>query len=192
MDQATKETTTTKKPKLVKFLITFSVLLNVMFIGIFGGMVYKKYAEHEERRQARQTLSPEARHLVARTMQQKHREIRKIMTEAKVSQNELVKILKAEKFDEAAFDVQMAKLKEAHEQAAGLKVEATRALAKELSAEERAKLAKRLSSFFDKRRKHKGYDSKKFRSFEAPAPESLKNETPSGDDGEEVSSENKD
>jgi uncharacterized membrane protein len=141
-----------RNPKVIKFMVTMSVLLNVLLLGTLGGMAYKKYADHQERREIKESLTPEARHLMARTMQQNRSEIRAIMQESKRLQEDLVEVMSAEEFDEAAFDKAIEKLKDAQERVAGVKIEATRKLAQELSAEERKRLSKRLSNIFEKRR----------------------------------------
>lgn len=155
------------KNLFIKTLITASVLINVMFIGVIGGITYNKYADHKIRQGARESMSPEARNLVARTMQQNRKEIRKVMRDSKRIQDDLIKILEANEFDEVAFDATIEKLKSAQEHVAGLRIEATRSLAKGLSSSERKKLSKRLAGVFNNRRKphHKDVRDKDVREF---------------------------
>lgn len=141
------------KPLLIKSLITASVLLNVLFIGALGGMVYKRYDYQQERRDLMQALSPESKHLMARTMQTNREKVKGIKQSAKRLQNQLVEILKSETLDEAALNQTIEKLSAAQSQAAALKLETTRTLALELSAQERKNLAKRLASTFDHKNK---------------------------------------
>lgn len=126
-----------------KGLFTASIILNVVLLGVIGGHVYTRWQEHSWR-EIREEIAPETRNLVAKTFQDAFRDIRAVGGEARKTRAEILKILTAEKFDEKAFDKQAKKLMEQRVQITATKVRSTKALAKKLSAEERAKMAERM------------------------------------------------
>lgn len=130
--------------KKIKFILTGSLLLNILLGGIITGHCYKRWAHHPWN-SVKQDMAPESRNHIARTFQGAFREIRPIGDEARKARADLVKILSAEDFDEKAFDEGVAKLLDAGERITALKIKATKDIANELSAEERGKMAKRMT-----------------------------------------------
>lgn len=130
--------------KRIKIILTGSVLLNILLAGVIGGHCYKRWAHHPWNA-IKQDMEPESRNHIARTFQGAFREIRPIGDEARKARADLVKIISAEEFDEKAFDEGVGKLIEARDRITALKIKATKDIAAELSAEERAKMAERMT-----------------------------------------------
>ncbi|MCB1651774.1 MAG: periplasmic heavy metal sensor [Alphaproteobacteria bacterium] len=129
----------------VKVLLTVSLLLNVLLLGLACGHVYKKWHDHPWQK-TRAELSPEARSLIGRTFQATFRDIRPLGDEARKARADMVKILSADEFDGTAFDEAAARLRAVGAQIKDKKIEATKQIASELSAEERRKMAERMTS----------------------------------------------
>ena len=130
--------------KNIKILLSVSLLLNVLVIGAGAGMVYKKWSEHSWA-SARQDLEPETRNLVGRTFQSAFRDIRPLGNKARRARADMVKILSAKEFDAEKFDLVAQRLSKLSRQIRDKKIEATKAIALQLSAEERRKMAKRMT-----------------------------------------------
>ena len=130
--------------KRTKTLLTVSLLLNILLIGVVGGHVYKKWADHPWH-EVKKELSPESRNVVGRTFQSAFREIRPLGEEARKARASLVKILSAQEFDEDAFDEAADKLVKIRGDMTALKIQASKDVAKELSVEERKKMANRMA-----------------------------------------------
>lgn len=128
----------------MKVLLTGSLLLNVMLIGVIGGQVYKRWAAHPWH-EVKKEFSPETRNLVGRTFQGAFREIRPLGAKARKTRAEILKIFTAENFDEEAYDQATEEILETRGQMARLKIQATKDLAKQLSVEERQKMADRMA-----------------------------------------------
>lgn len=128
----------------IKIIFTVSLLLNVLLLGVVGGHVYAQWKDHPWQ-DVREELSPEARNHAARIFQSAFRKIREVGDEARKARGELVKILSAETFDAKAFDKEAAKLAEARAEITTLKIAATKEVAMALDAQERAKMAQRMT-----------------------------------------------
>ncbi len=123
-----------------KIILGASLITNLLLIGLIGGAVYKKWSErpwHE----VKQQLEPETRNVVARTFQDKFREIRPIGKEARKARGELVKVMTADEFDPEAFDRAAAELTGLRDRMAEIKLQATKDILSKLPKEERAKMA---------------------------------------------------
>lgn len=130
--------------KSVKILFTGSVLLNVVFLGLIGGHFYHMMADHPWN-EVREELAPESQNHVARTFQNAFRAIREEGDKARKSRAALVQIISAKDFDAKAFDKVAAELAESKERITVIKMNATKEVAAQLSQEERAKMAQRMT-----------------------------------------------
>ena len=130
--------------KCLKALFTASLILNVLLLGLVGGHFIQSLNDHPWW-EDRQDLKPESQNHVAAVFQGAFREIREVGDEARKSRAEMVKILSAEKFDEKAFDQTARELAKSKEQMTEIKMKATKEAAKELSQEERTKMAERMT-----------------------------------------------
>ena len=130
--------------KRMKILLIVSLALNVMFIGIIGGHVAKKWSEHP-RHDVVKTFTPETRSLVARTFQSAYQDIQPLGDEARKVRAELLDAVTAEEFNEELFDEIVADMREIQDDIGLIKIEATKTLARELPQSERAKFAERMA-----------------------------------------------
>ncbi len=130
--------------KRIKILLISSLVLNVLVLGVVGGHVYKRWADHPWH-QVKQELSPETRNVVGRTFQGAFREIRPLGNDARKARAELVKVLSAKEFDGDAFDKVAQRLVDVRGDMAALKIQATKDVASQLSVEERRKMADRMA-----------------------------------------------
>ncbi len=139
--------------KRIKLMFTVSVLLNVLLVGLGGGVAYKHWAAHPWK-QDRQELSPEARHIVGRNLQGAFREIKPLGDEARKARAALIKVLSAEDFDADRYDEAALRLSVAKEKMRAKKVEVTKVIASQLSAEERGQMAERMTKMIGGGREH--------------------------------------
>lgn len=128
----------------IRIIFTASLLLNMLLLGVVGGHVYMQWQAHPWQ-DVREDLSPEARNKAARIFQSAFRKIREVGDGARKARAELVKTLSAETFDPKAFDRDAMKLAEARAEITTLKIEATKEVAEVLDAQERAKMARRMT-----------------------------------------------
>lgn len=148
--------------KRMKVIFTISVLLNVILIGVIGGHALKRWSDNPLH-QMQAEMSPEARHIVARTMQAAFRDGKGKMREARNVKKEIRAILAAEEFDADAFDAQAMKLHEIMSGMGQKRISITKDLAEQLSLEDRKVLAERFSRGF--RGHDKGKSSKRPHAF---------------------------
>ncbi len=125
-------------------LLTGSLILNILFFGVIGGHVYKKWSSHPWH-EVKKELSPETRNVIGRTFQSTFREIRPLGQDARKARAELVKVLSAETFDADAFDEAAQRLQNIGGEIKALKIQATKDVASQLSVEERRKMADRMA-----------------------------------------------
>lgn len=140
--------------KRLKIILTVSILLNVVLIGVGAGHAYKHWSSHSWHK-VKQEISPEARNVAGRTFQQAFRDIRPLGQEARKARGDLVKILSADEFDEEAFDKAVERLSSVKIKIQDAKVQATRNLAMQLSVEERRKMAERMAKMVGGGREHR-------------------------------------
>lgn len=127
-----------------KIILSVSLIANLLLVGVIGGAAYKKWSArpwHEVKKQ----LEPESRNVVARTFQDKFREIRPIGKEARKVRGELIKVMTAEEFDPEAFDEAAAELTSLRDRMAEIKLQATKDILSQLPKEEREKMAHRMA-----------------------------------------------
>lgn len=130
--------------KTTKIILSSSLVVNLLFAGLIGGHVYDRFKRHPWQ-ETKEQLSPESRNLVGRTFQNAFREIKPLGDEARKVRAELVKILSADDFDEAAFDAQAEKMLEISGKMDAHKVETVKTLAMQLSPEDRRTMADKMA-----------------------------------------------
>lgn len=130
--------------KGMKLFFTLSIILNVMLLGIGGGMIYKHYS-HSPVEDMHAEMSPEARHIVARTMQNAFRDGRETMEQARQAKKELKDIIAAETFNADLFSVQAEKLQAIKSEMSKKRIDVTKELAAQLSQADRKILAEKFS-----------------------------------------------
>lgn len=147
--------------RTLKIFFTVSVVMNLLLLGVAGGMAYKEWSRHSWRGEVA-NLAPETRNAMARAFQKTHKDIRPIGEKARRLRKEMMNILSAETFDEKKFDAAVRDFEKIQEEMMDVKIAAMKELASDLPAAERKKLAEKLSGFFDRSRgrRHK-YDHPK-------------------------------
>lgn len=138
----------------MKAFFTVSILLNIMLVGVGGGMAYQHFT-HDPADHISREMSPEARHIVARTMQNAFRDGRATMEQAREIKKEVKAVLSAEVFDDQKFMEEAQKMQDIKREMGKRRIEVTRDLAKQLSQDDRKILAERFSKGFH------GYDGQK-------------------------------
>lgn len=141
----------------IKTLFTVSVIFNLLLLGAVGGMAYKHFSPPPFK-EVYTEMSPEARNIVARTMQAAFRDGRAGMESAREIKTSIREILSAETFDAEAFDAQAEKLHTIMSAMGHKRIEVTKELAQQLSQEDRKVLAEKFAKGFHghDRRHHKG------------------------------------
>jgi len=130
--------------KRARIIFTVSIVLNVLLLSMTVGHVYHRLSSHSWHA-VKADLAPETRNIVGRTFQSAFREIRPLGQDARKARADLVKILSAKEFDEAAFDKTVARLSTVKSKMRAAKIQATKELAMQLSVEERRKMAQRMA-----------------------------------------------
>lgn len=139
--------------KKMKIIFTLSVILNVLFIGLVAGKAVHKFRDHSPVEKIAKDMSPEGRHIVARTMQNAFREGRDKMKEMRKTKDEMKKIITADEFDPEAFEEQAEKMHSMFAEMGQKRIEVTKELAGQLSKEDRVKLAEGFAKGFHGRGK---------------------------------------
>jgi uncharacterized membrane protein len=140
--------------KRLKMVFMVSLILNVLLIGVVGGLAYKKWSAHPWHK-IKHELSPETRHIVGRNLQSAFRDIKPLGNKARKARADLVKILSAEEFDGEEFDKAAARLVDVQDEMRAKKIAVTKEVAEQLSYEERQKMADRMTKMIGGGREHK-------------------------------------
>lgn len=140
--------------KKMKIIFTLSVVLNVLLIGLVAGKAVHSFrGHHDPVEKIAKDMSPEGRHIVARTMQNAFREGRDKMKEMRKTKDEMKKIITADEFDPDAFEAQAEKMHGMFAEMGQKRIEVTKELASQLSKEDRVKLAEGFAKGFHGRSK---------------------------------------
>ena len=146
--------------KKIKIILTVSVVLNVLLIGVLVGMSADEYKDHRNKRaefrSAVDKLPPENSKLVKKTMRGLHKETRKTRNELKKTRKKINKIISAPEFDESAYDVEIENLKRLQSEIMTKFGQVTKELAAQLGQEERKVIAELLKKRTFKQHKHGG------------------------------------
>ncbi len=130
--------------KKTRLVFTMSVILNVFLLSAAAATAYRHWADHPWH-DLKKSLAPETRHLIARNFQKAHRETKDLGIKARRARKNLVEIMAAEEFDEAAFDTAVERLELVKDEIEDRKIQAIKDLFSDLSLEDREKLAERMS-----------------------------------------------
>ena len=131
--------------KTIKILISASLLLNVLLIGIIIGNISNRLFRDEFPRKHPQALTaklpPEKEKIFFSTLEKVHLENREVHKQIGEARERVLSILSAPEFDEAAYQVEATKLDKLHGLMMQRFANATQELAKQLNQEERKVLA---------------------------------------------------
>ena len=125
-----------------KILLSVSLVLNVLLLGMMGGMLYKKHQWRQYRSVAvASDLSPEARNIVARNFQAAQRDMKNSFRRSKKARNDVIKLLKKDEVDEKRYERAIEALKKTQGDMIERKMEMLYQLSRELPPEERKKIS---------------------------------------------------
>ena len=142
--------------KKIKIFFTLSIMLNILLLGVISGMVINKL-QYTSWKYANEEFSPESRHLVARSFQKAHKDIKSTFEQSKKARKNIRNILAAEEFDLKAFEKAMCNMQSVHKEMMERKIKMMIELAQALPLEERVKLSGKFMKPFA-RRKHSKND----------------------------------
>lgn len=128
----------------MKLILTGSLALNVLLLGLMGGHSFQRWQD-KPWSDVRETMSPESKNVMARTFQSNMPKMKPLMEEAKSARDALMEVLAAEEFDGAAYDAASAALVASKADITALKVETTKTLAENLPPEDRIKMAGKMA-----------------------------------------------
>jgi uncharacterized membrane protein len=149
--------------KKIKAFIIFSVMLNVLFIGLAVGFVFKHQNHERHDESIAQILENKQLPEDKRALMEK--EITAILDKSRITRGEIekmreltFKILTAEEFDESAYTTQINNIGVMRNQQRQDMSEAIKALAKQLNVRERTVLAEILKDNPRGMKSKQGYD----------------------------------
>lgn len=125
--------------KKIKIIFTLSIILNVLLMGVIGGHSYKRWSKTPYEN-VRKELSPESRHVMARSVQNSFRENLDKMKESRALKKEIRNILAEEEFDAQKFEELAIEMESIRSDLAMSRLELTKDLASKFSFEDRKKL----------------------------------------------------
>jgi len=131
----------------LKTFVVCSVLLNLLLAGVIvGHTAFRMHPPHggagwKPDLSAIETLPADKQDLVRKTLDKVREDGDTLRTQVRNTQEETSRILSAENFDETAYDAQVQKMHELHQQRRQIMADAFKNLAKQLNAEERKVLA---------------------------------------------------
>ena len=126
----------------IKILFTLSVLLNIVFIGVAVGTVYKmsqKWDNHLDRKIGH--LSPEMQDKIRASLWESRDEIRDLIQEGRQAKESMKDAINAEEFDVAAYDAASQQLIDLRAKAMLLRTNKTKEFIKDLPVSERRQMA---------------------------------------------------
>lgn len=126
--------------KRMKMIFTVSILLNIVFIGVGAGMLFK-YCQDIP---IPGTMSPDARNFVARTYQNGREAVKPLITEVKARREKVEDILESDNFDRKAYDAAVDELLETQGKIARHRADTMGKALTELSDEDRQKFSKEI------------------------------------------------
>ncbi|MCB1562008.1 MAG: periplasmic heavy metal sensor [Alphaproteobacteria bacterium] len=127
----------------LKLFLTLSITLNVLLAGMIAGWSVQRWNAHPWQA-VREELDPQSRNVVARVFQKARRDMHEQARIARAARKDMIATLKADTFDEQAFDKNLTRMREAQMEVMNRKAETVKELAMELSVSDRQKLAKHL------------------------------------------------
>ena len=128
--------------KKIKIVFTFSVLLNVLLLGVSAGYALKRYT-YEPWSEMKETLAPETRELLRTTLKERLQEARPRIQAYREARSELEAVLTAKIFDEKAYALAAKRMIDLGGDISAHKMETIRTLASALPVEERRKMAQK-------------------------------------------------
>jgi uncharacterized membrane protein len=131
--------------KPLKATLLASIILNVLFVGVFLGQLPNRFATGSFFRQRMETaindLPEPARSRFRQKMEQTRKEVEPIRDQIQEARNEAIRVFVAEPFDETAYDRQVSKISELRGELAKRMAASVKEASRELPSEQRQTLA---------------------------------------------------
>lgn len=121
----------------MKLIFTISVLLNIVFVGVGAGLLYKFCRDLPIPGE----MSSDARNFVARTYQKGREDVRPLIDEVKARKKKVETILLADTFDAKAYDAAVDDVLETQAKIARHRADTMSEALAQLSAEDRKKFS---------------------------------------------------
>jgi uncharacterized membrane protein len=141
----------------IKLLFTLSLILNVVFIGVGLGLLYRFCMDMPMRIPG--DMSPEARHFIAKTFQDGRDQTKPLIEDIKSQRTKVENIITAKEFDLKAYNAAVDDMLETRDEISRTRAKIMGEALKELPAEDRKRFAKRILDGLEGKRK-KGYHHK--------------------------------
>jgi hypothetical protein len=152
--------------KRMRVVFTISLVLNVLFIAVGAGLLYK-FARDDIR--IPPDMSPEARHFMARTFQEGREQVKPLIEQVKERRAVVREIITAEEFDADAYAEAIEPMLDTRDQISRKRAEIMGKALAELPLEDREKFADRILDGLEGRKKHKkGYHHKMLQDGKPP------------------------
>ena len=131
----------------LKIIFTLSVLLNVLLLGVVAGSCYKRnYAPHDGPPHARESGDAKLSPRVAMAMKESRKQERDLFDQMKDARKDIMNVLEAPEFDEAAFIAASEKISKAQQALVDVRTKTTLDLAKNSTFEERKELVSHMKA----------------------------------------------
>ena len=142
----------------IKILLTVSIVLNVLLLGILIGLFSDDFRDHKKMRadmhRSIDKLPKDKAKLVNKAMRSLHKETRKTRKQVKKTRNNINEILSAPVFDENAYNTEIENLQKLQSEIMEKFSSVTKDLALQLEQDERKVIAELLKKRTFKHRKH--------------------------------------
>ncbi len=134
--------------KSMKVIFTFSLVLNVLLLGIICGHTYhvKRGGHPSSWKELRGQITPEAIGLIKEAFENKRPEVIAVFKEARHKKKALVDVFSAEEFDPVAYDAAARGLQQLGVKISDYKLETFKDLGSKLSQPDREALAHKFAS----------------------------------------------
>jgi len=144
----------------IKIILTVSIILNVLLVGVLIGLYADDFKEHKKMRadmhRSLDKLPDEKAKLVKKTMRGLHKETKKTRKHVRKTRENINNIISAPVFDESAYDKEIENLQRLQSEIMVKFGNATKELAVQLEQEEREIVAELLKKRTFKHRRHNG------------------------------------
>ena len=127
--------------RYIKIIFTFSLLLNVLLIGVVGAGMYKRY-QATDFSQSRIADNPNIKNVVKKAVIENRSQARANMKEMRSRLSALKDVIEAKDFDRAAYDAQVSKILSGRNDMAKIKAKAMGDALSDLSYEERQEFSR--------------------------------------------------
>jgi len=147
----------------IKIVLTASIILNVLFLGILIGLFSDDFKKHKNMRSQMHSsidkLPKEKAKLVKKTMRSLHKETKKTRKQVRKTRKNINNIISAPEFDESAYDAEIKNLQELQAEIMKKFGKVTKELALQLEQDERKVIAELLKKRTFKHKRQRGLDN---------------------------------